>query len=116
MGRPGFKPGGWRHAPPGGFDSRSLPPSWDHPEAACGSDLELSLIGTTDRVRIGNWYGGASNHIEQFKTADGKVLLDSQVDALVSAMAGFAPPSAGQTTLPAGYQTTRNQVIAASWG
>lgn len=26
MGRPGFKPGGWRHALPGGFDSRFLPP------------------------------------------------------------------------------------------
>ena len=24
--RPGFKPGGWRHASPGGFDSLSLPP------------------------------------------------------------------------------------------
>jgi hypothetical protein len=28
VGRPGFKPGGWRHAPPGGFDSRFLPPSF----------------------------------------------------------------------------------------
>ena len=26
MGRPGFKPGGWRQAPPGGFDSRAPPP------------------------------------------------------------------------------------------
>ena len=26
VGRPGFKPGGWRHASPGGFDSLSLPP------------------------------------------------------------------------------------------
>ena len=81
-----------------------------------GSDLEVSIIGTMDRVRVGNWYAGASNHLEQFKTADGKVLLDSQVDALVSAMAGFAPPPAGQTTRPAGYQSTLNPMIAASWG
>ena len=27
MGRPGFKPGWGRHAPPGGFDSHSLPPT-----------------------------------------------------------------------------------------
>jgi glycine cleavage system H protein len=27
VGRPGFKPGGWRHAPAGGFDSLSLPPN-----------------------------------------------------------------------------------------
>ena len=26
MGRPGFKPGGWRQASPGGFDSRAPPP------------------------------------------------------------------------------------------
>lgn len=26
VGRPGFKPGGWCHAPPGGFDSHSPPP------------------------------------------------------------------------------------------
>ena len=26
VGRPGFKPGGWRHASPGGFDSHSPPP------------------------------------------------------------------------------------------
>jgi hypothetical protein len=26
VGRPGFKPGGRRHASPGGFDSHSLPP------------------------------------------------------------------------------------------
>ena len=26
VGRPGFKPGGWRHASLGGFDSHSLPP------------------------------------------------------------------------------------------
>jgi hypothetical protein len=26
VGRPGFKPGGWRQASPGGFDSRAPPP------------------------------------------------------------------------------------------
>ena len=29
--------------------------------------------------------------------------------------AAFAPPAAGQTTLPAGYQSALNPVIAASW-
>ena len=48
-------------------------------------------------------------------TADGKMLLDSQVDALVSAMASFAPPPAGQITLPADYQAALNPVIAANW-
>ena len=69
-----------------------------------GSDLEVSIIGTTDKSTISNWYAGNAYHVEQFKTADGKMLLDSQVDALVSAMAAFAPPAAGQTTLPPDYQ------------
>ena len=51
-----------------------------------GSDLEVSIIGSTDKSTIRNWYSGSANHVEQFMTADGKMLLDSQVDALVSAM------------------------------
>ncbi|MDX1251902.1 MAG: hypothetical protein IDH49_06570 [Gammaproteobacteria bacterium] len=80
-----------------------------------GSDLEMSVIGTGDKTTISGWYYGAAYHVEQFKTADGKMLLDSQVDSLVTAMAGFAPPTAGQTTLPPDYQTALNPVIAANW-
>ena len=69
----------------------------------------------TDKSTISDWYPGSAYHIEQFKTADGKTLLDSQVDLLVSAMAGFAPPAAGQSTLPPDYQTSLNTVIAANW-
>jgi hypothetical protein len=42
-------------------------------------------------------------------------LLDSKVDTLVQAMAAFAPPAAGQTTLPPAYQTALASVIAANW-
>lgn len=86
-----------------------------------GSALEVSIIGTTDKVSIrffDSKYTGATPypyHIEQFKTSDGKVLLDSQVQNLVNAMASFSPPAAGQTTLPANYQSSLNSVIAANW-
>jgi hypothetical protein len=79
------------------------------------NDLELSVIGTTDAVTISNWYMGTQYHVEQFKTSDGKVLLDSHVQNLVSAMAAFAPPAAGQTTLPANYSSSLEPVIAANW-
>ena len=79
------------------------------------NDLEVSIIGTGDKTTISNWYYSSSYQIEEFKTSDGKTLLDSQVDALVSAMAGFAPPKAGETTLPANYQSELNAVIAANW-
>ncbi|MEW5756026.1 MAG: calcium-binding protein [Pseudomonadota bacterium] len=80
-----------------------------------GNDLEVSIIGTADRSTFKNWYLGNVYHVEQFKTADGKTLLDTQVDALVNAMAAFAPPAAGQSTLPTEYQTALNPVIAANW-
>ena len=83
--------------------------------AHVANNLEVSIIGTSDKFSIANWYTGTANHVEQFKTSDGKTLLDSQVQNLVSAMAGFAPPAAGQTTLPASYATTLAPVIAANW-
>ncbi|MBB3178464.1 calcium-binding protein [Variovorax sp. Sphag1AA] len=86
-----------------------------------GSALEVSIIGTNDKVSVRFFdleYTGATPfpyHIEQFKTSDGRTLLDSQVQNLVNAMASFAPPAAGQTTLPANYQAGLNPVIAANW-
>ncbi len=80
-----------------------------------GNDLEIDIIGTSDKITIANWYSGGANHVEQIKTSDGKVLLDSAVQNLVQAMAAFSPPAAGQTTLPANYQTALSSVIAANW-
>jgi Ca2+-binding RTX toxin-like protein len=80
-----------------------------------GSSLEVSIIGTEDRLTVSNWYTDVGYHVEQFKMSDGKVLLDSHVQNLVQAMAGFSPPAAGQTTLPAEYQSSLNSVIAANW-
>jgi Ca2+-binding RTX toxin-like protein len=80
-----------------------------------GNDLEVSIIGTEDKLNVSNWYLGNQYHVEQFKTSDGRTLLDSQVQNLVQAMAQFAPPAAGQTTLSSGYSTSLSPVIAANW-
>ena len=80
-----------------------------------GNNLEASIIGTSDKLTLKNWYLGSQYHVEQFHTADGKLLLDSQVENLVQAMAAFAPPGAGQTTLPPAYQEALAPVIAANW-
>jgi Ca2+-binding RTX toxin-like protein len=79
------------------------------------NNLEISVIGTEDKLIVNDWYSGSTHHIEQFKTTGGQTLLDSRVDNLVAAMAAFAPPAAGQTTLPADYQSTLNPVLAANW-
>jgi Ca2+-binding RTX toxin-like protein len=86
-----------------------------------GHDLEVSVIGTADKVTISKWsfWGPGTwekaQHIEQFRTADGRVLLENQVDQLVGAMAAFAPPAPGETSLPQNYQTSLNAVIASNW-
>ncbi len=105
-------------ATPGNVDVLSVGPGvatdqlWFRRE---GNDLEVSIIGTEDRATIANWYAGSANHLEKIQTSDGKVLLDNQVDALVSAMAAFAPPAAGQTTLPPDYRSSLSNVIATNW-
>ena len=81
-----------------------------------GNNLETSIIGTGDKLVIKDWYLGSAYHVEQFKTTDGAMtLLDSNVQDLVNAMASFAPPAAGQTTLPQTYQDALAGVIAANW-
>jgi hypothetical protein len=80
-----------------------------------GNDLQLTLIETNEKLTVRNWYSGSAYHVDGFDLGNGKHLLENQVDALVSAMAAFAPPVAGETTLPAAYQATLNPVIAANW-
>ena len=79
-----------------------------------GNDLEISLIGTADKATVQNWYVDRQYQIEQIKVS-GKTLLNTDVERLVHAMAAFAPPASGQTTLPTAYQTALAPVIAANW-
>jgi len=81
-----------------------------------GNNLEASIIGTADKVILKDWYLGTQYRAEQFNTTDGnRALLEANVQNLVDAMASFAPPAAGQTTLPPDYQTALAPVIAANW-
>jgi Ca2+-binding RTX toxin-like protein len=80
-----------------------------------GNDLQISIIGTADKMTVQNWYLGNQYHVEQIKAGDGKMLLDTQIEVLVQAMAGFAPPAMGQTTLTAAQQTALAPILAASW-
>ncbi|MFS2036053.1 calcium-binding protein [Polaromonas sp. CT11-55] len=80
-----------------------------------GNDLEVSIIGTADKATVQNWYLGDAYHVEQIKSGDGKTLQHTNVDKLVSAMAAFAPPAMGQTSLTASQQTALAPVLAANW-
>lgn len=79
------------------------------------NNLEVSVIGTTDRFTITNWYASSANQVESLRLSDNRALSASKVQGLVDAMAAFSPPAQGQTTLPTNYQTSLNTVIATNW-
>jgi Ca2+-binding RTX toxin-like protein len=81
-----------------------------------GNHLEVSIIGTTDKIWLQNWYSGSAQHVEQIKTVDGsKTLLDTKVESLVTAMASMTPPPLGQTSLTTAEHAQLDAVIAANW-
>ena len=55
------------------------------------NNLELTITGAADKLTINGWYASTANQIEEFRLAGGGVVLASQVQSLVSAMAAFNP-------------------------
>jgi len=80
-----------------------------------GNDLLLAIQKTDDHIRIKNWYYGNSCRIEQFHLADGKILLESQVQNLVDAMAVFSAQTAADGTFTPAQKQQLDMVIAANW-
>ncbi|MDO9179983.1 MAG: calcium-binding protein, partial [Agitococcus sp.] len=80
-----------------------------------GNDLEVSIIGTANSVKLQNWYTDSVNQVDSLELADGKVLLATEVQTLVDAMAAFAPPALSQTSLTTTQHNALDGVIAASW-
>ncbi|MFB0826320.1 calcium-binding protein [Chromobacterium violaceum] len=79
------------------------------------NSLEVSVIGSADKVIVDNWFVGTANQLETIRAGDGKVLAASQVQTLIDAMAGFNPPAAGQMSLSPDCQSVLQPVLAANW-
>ncbi len=80
-----------------------------------GDHLLVQVLGAGGQVQVNNWYSSTSYRIEELHLSDGQRLLHNQVDLLVQAMAAFAPPAPGQTTLTPEQQSVLAPVIAANW-
>ncbi|QTS88988.1 hypothetical protein JLK41_00925 [Ectopseudomonas khazarica] len=80
-----------------------------------GSNLEVSVIGTTDKATISRWYSNSNYRLDQFQTADGRTLLDGQVQNLVDSMAAFGVPAGGESNLTPDQRAQLDMVIAANW-
>lgn len=79
------------------------------------NDLKVAIIGTYDYLRVGDWYLGSQYRVEKFQTASGAILLASQVEALVQAMAKLTPPTEGQTFMPSSLMAALKPVLDANW-
>ena len=75
----------------------------------------ISGSGTDDTVMLNSWYGSTPTRIEAFETSTGQTMLATQVDALVAAMASFAPPAPGQTSFTSDQQTALAPLITVAW-
>ena len=80
-----------------------------------GQDLVIDLLGGTDQVTIEDWYQNKNQQIEEIHLADGSLLLNTQVEKLVSAMSSLAAPEDGEQLAPQEQQVIDN-TIAVSWG
>lgn len=85
---------------------------WFHSE---GRDLVISILGTADSITVRNWYRGSDYHLEQIRTSNGDLLLDSQVENLRSAMAAFSPYAGSAVNLGTGISPQLEPVLAANW-
>jgi len=54
------------------------------------NNLVLSQAEAPDQITIQSWYSGSAYQIEQIKAADGSMLLNTQIEQLIQAMASFS--------------------------
>jgi hypothetical protein len=65
---------------------------------------------------IADWFiNSPASQQTNFELASGGTLLATEVQALVTAMASFAPPAVGQTSLTTAQHQALDGVIAANW-
>ncbi len=82
-----------------------------------GNNLNIAIIGTTDKVTIQDWYLGSANQVEKITAlGDNKTLNLSKLGGLVSAMAGFTSQAMSGSDLSASLSAgTVGKQITSSW-
>jgi Ca2+-binding RTX toxin-like protein len=85
------------------------------------NDLGIALHGSTDSVTIQDWYTSSSNQVETIQAGNGQVLLNTQVDQLIQAMAQFTTDTGLSWDAASGGGGTAQQqaqfqaILAANW-
>ncbi|MDX1695294.1 MAG: calcium-binding protein, partial [Ketobacteraceae bacterium] len=79
-----------------------------------GNHLQITLVGTGDQITVSNWYINANYQLDRIE-AGSSVLVNSQVDQLVSAMAAYDVPSGAGDIIPQETRDALQPVLADSW-
>lgn len=79
-----------------------------------GYDLLIDVVGTTDQVKISNWYFTPDHQLDAIYSND-RVLWRNQVDQLVNAMAGFDVPTGAGAVIPQQIQNALEPTLTAVW-
>ncbi|MEJ2074461.1 MAG: calcium-binding protein, partial [Reinekea sp.] len=79
-----------------------------------GNNLQITVAGTDDRVTVSNWYSNANYQLDQIEV-DSSVLLNSQVEQLVSAMASYSVPSGAGNVIHQEVKDELQPVLAETW-
>lgn len=80
-----------------------------------GNNLEMTILGTKNKVVVEDWYLGAAHHVEHILSGDGKVLSSARVDALVEAMDAYNAAPADQLTLPVTWRQHLSAQLETAW-
>jgi Ca2+-binding RTX toxin-like protein len=80
------------------------------------NDLRVSVVGTGDSVTVQDWYLGPQYQTEIFKSSDGSILLNTSIEQLIQAMAGFSAETGLDWTSAVQQRPEDVQVVlATSW-
>ncbi len=79
-----------------------------------GNNLQLTVAGTDDQVTITNWYSNANYQLDQVEVGD-SVLLNTQVELLVSAMASYSVPIGAGNVIPQDVKDELQPVLTETW-
>ncbi len=92
-----------------------------------GNNLQITVAGTDDQVTVSNWYSNTHYQLDSIEAgapelldnlsvlSNPSVLLNNQVEQLVSAMASYSVPSGAGNVIPQDVKDELQSVITAAW-
>ncbi|MFT6926275.1 MAG: hypothetical protein ACJAZP_001885 [Psychromonas sp.] len=79
-----------------------------------GEDLVIDLSGSDDQITVDSWFVDEAHQVDEIHVGNA-FLLNSKVDGLISAMAGFDNPAAGNMDISSQIKEEIAPTIVAAW-